>query len=74
MICSVGHRFGLHLAWLWLWYSLAAAALIRPLAWELSYASGAALKKKNQTKNIIGFFIHASLKSWLRSSCPGAVS
>ena len=39
------------LAWLWLWCRLAAAAPIRPLAWELPHAVGAALKKtKNKTK------------------------
>ena len=38
-------------ALLWLWYRLAATALIRPLAWEPPYAPGAALKKaKNKTK------------------------
>ena len=31
-------------ALLWLWYRPAAAAPIRPLAWERPYASGAALK------------------------------
>ena len=31
----------------WLWYRSAAAALIPPLAGELPYATGAALKKKN---------------------------
>ena len=37
---------------LWLWHWPAAAALIQPLAWELPYASGAALKskKKNQKR------------------------
>ena len=41
-------------ALLWLWCRLAAAALIRPLAWELPYALGVALKRKNKkpkTKN-----------------------
>ena len=36
------------------WCRLAAAALIRPLAWGLSYAATAALKnkqKQNQTKS-----------------------
>jgi len=43
---------GSDLALLWLWHRLAAAALIGPLAWELPYATGAALKKQNkQTKN-----------------------
>ena len=36
---------------LWLWYWLAAAALIHPLAWELPYASGEALKSKNKEIN-----------------------
>ena len=34
------------LLWLWLW--LAAAALDRPLTWELSYDLGAAIKKKKK--------------------------
>ena len=33
------------LALLWLWRRLAVVALIWPLAWELPYAVGAALKK-----------------------------
>ena len=33
-------------ALLWLWCRLATAALIPPLAWELPYATGAALKNK----------------------------
>ena len=31
---------------LWLWRRPSAVALIRPLAWELPYATGAALKSK----------------------------
>ena len=34
----VGHTYGWDPTLLWLWYSLAATALIRPLAWELPYA------------------------------------
>ena len=34
--------------WLWLWCRLAAVALIRPLAWELLYAAGTALKNKKE--------------------------
>ena len=30
---------------LWLWHSLAAIALIQPLAWEPPYAMGVALKR-----------------------------
>ena len=36
---------------LWLWHRPAAAALIRPLAWELPYAAGMALKSKKATIN-----------------------
>ena len=37
-------------ALLWLWYRLAATALIKPLAWELAYAVGSALEKAKKTK------------------------
>jgi len=38
---------------LWLWCRPAAAALIRPIAWELPYAAGVALKrKKKKEKNL----------------------
>ena len=33
---------------LWLWHKLAAEALISYLAWELPYATGAALKSKKK--------------------------
>ena len=53
MSCGVGRRFGLDPALLWLWRRPAAVALIRPLAWEPSYAVDVALKrqKKNKQKN-----------------------
>ena len=35
---------------LWLWYRLAAVALIRSLAWEFPYATGLALKSKQTDK------------------------
>ena len=38
------------LVFLWLWCRLAAVAPIRPLAWELPYAAGAALKSKKKEK------------------------
>ena len=44
--CSVGQRHGWDLALLWLWRRPEATAPIRPLAWELPYATGAALKSK----------------------------
>ena len=50
MSCGVGRRLGLDLALLQLWHRLIAVALISPLAWELPYASGAALKSKQNNK------------------------
>ena len=51
--CGVGRRRRLDLVLLWLWHRLAAVASIRPLAWELPYATGMALKsKQTQTQNI----------------------
>ena len=38
------------LALLWLWHSLATAALILSLAWELPYAASVALKNNNNNK------------------------
>ena len=37
-------------ALLWLWRRPAAVALIRPLAWETSYAMGVAIKKKEKER------------------------
>ena len=48
MSCGVGRRQGSNLALVWLWHRLAATALILPLAWEPSYAAGAALKRKDK--------------------------
>ena len=50
MSCGVGHRGGSDLAWLWLWCRLATTAPIRPLAWELPYAVGLALKRQKRKK------------------------
>ena len=37
-------------ALLWLWHRLAVVALIRPLAWEFTYAMGVAQKEKKKKK------------------------
>jgi len=51
--CGVGQRCISAPALLWLWCRLAATALIRPLAWEPPYATGATLKSKtNKKKNL----------------------
>jgi len=46
--CGVGHRHSLDPALLW--HRLATTALIRPLAWEPTYATSAALKSKKKKK------------------------
>ena len=48
MSCSVGYRHGLDPVLLW--HRPAAIALIGPLAWELPYAVGVALKKQKKKK------------------------
>ena len=50
--CGVAHRCILDPAmlWLWLWRRLATVALIQPLAWELPYATGEAIKRKKKIK------------------------
>ena len=53
MSYGVGHRRGSDLVLLWLWCRSVAAAPNRPLAWELPYAAGAALKKQKQTNERI---------------------
>ena len=50
MSCGVGLRHGSDPVLLWLWHRPEAAALIRPIAWELPYALGCgSLKKKKIT-------------------------
>ena len=50
MSCDVGRRHGSDPTLLWLWCRLAAVALLGPLARELPYAMGAALKSKKRKK------------------------
>ena len=46
MSCGIGYRHGSDPTL----YGLAAVALIQPLAWELPYAMGVALKEQKQRK------------------------
>ena len=46
----VGHRRSSDLALLQLWCRLEAVALIRPVAWEPTYATGLVLKRKKKEK------------------------
>ena len=57
MSCGIGRRHGSDSTLLWLWCRPAAAALIRPLAWEPPHAMGAALEmaKRQKKKNILAF-------------------
>ena len=54
--CGVGHRCSSDLMLLRLWCRLVATALIRPLAWEPPYETGAALKdppKKKKSSSVV---------------------
>ena len=48
MNCGIGHRCGSALVLPWLWCRPAAVALPQPLACELLYAVGGALKGKKR--------------------------
>ena len=50
MSCGIGRRCGLDLSSLWLCCRPAAVAPSGPLAWELPYAVGVALKSKKKKK------------------------
>ena len=51
MTCGVVRRCASDLALLWLWHRLATVGLIRLLAWEPPYATGAALKRQKKKKD-----------------------
>ena len=60
---QVGDRYGLDPVSPWLWRMSAVAPLIRPLARELPYAVGAAIKRKTKQTNKRSetiSYIHAS--------------
>ena len=68
MSCGVGRRLGSDPALLWLWHRQEATALIRPLAWDPPYATGAALEKtkrqkKQKNKNLNYNFNYSPRKS-----------
>ena len=60
MSCGVGHRLGLDPVLLWLWLWSEAAAPIRPLACELPYAMGTALKRQKQKQKKMEFLLWLS--------------
>ena len=53
MSCGVGLRHGSDLMLLWLWGRPAVIVPIQPLAWELPYAVGMALKRQKELIIII---------------------
>ena len=50
MSCGVDHKRGSDLALLWFWRRLAAAAPVRPLAWEPPYVAGEAQEMARRQK------------------------
>ena len=62
--CGVGQRRSLDLALLWLWSGPVVAAPVGPLAWELPYDVGAALKTK--TKRPKGNYLTEQIKCTCR--------
>ena len=73
MSCGVSRRLDSELALLWLWCRQAATAPIRSLAWELPYATGAALKSKKKKKaEKLPIFVRATHASTLQ--CLACVS
>ena len=81
MSCGVGRRSGSDPTLLWLWCGPAAAAPIRPLAWEPPYALGTALKKKKKKKVPLSsqllecerFFLLLCSSLSVNSGTPGGV-
>ena len=62
---GVSHSCGSDLALLWLCCKLASVVLIQPIAWELTYAVGTALKKKKEIPgecHLEKLFLHSSKK------------
>ena len=66
MSCGAGRRHGLDLVLLWLCCRLVPAALIQPLAWELPYAVGIALKRKKSGEAVGWRFVTITM-AWLDS-------
>jgi len=70
MSCGVCRRHGSDPVLLWLLYRLATEVPIWPLAQELPYATGAALKKKKKESDCRGPNYICGLEQWVKgSSC-----
>ena len=66
MSCGAGCICSLGPVLLWLWCKLAGVAPIRPLAWEIPYAVGTALKKRKKKKIINQTTLKLKLSAALR--------
>ena len=58
MSCGIICRRSLDLMLLWLWLA-AVALVVRPLAWELPYATSVALKSRKKKKKGVGYGFQA---------------
>ena len=67
MSWGVGRRRSLDPALLWLWCRPAAATLIQPLAWEISHAAGAAVKRNKAKEKT------QTSQQNARYVCPGSL-
>ena len=52
MSCGVVCKHGADPVLLWLWHRLEATPPIRPIAWELPYATSVTLKSKKKKKEV----------------------
>ena len=60
---------------LWLWHRPAAAAPIQPLAWELPYAVGTALKRQKEKKGVLFLFLFLFLiMAWIFNLYPNILN
>ena len=55
MSSGIGCRRGSDPEWLWSWLRAAAKVPIQPLAWEIPYVMGVALKKKKKKALYLDF-------------------
>ena len=70
MSCGVGHRCSIDPLLLWLGHSLAATTLIRPLAWEIPYAAGVALKIPKRERERASFLSVPPFHEAAARRCP----
>ena len=74
MSWGVRRRQGsLDLVLLWLWHRMASAAPTLPLAWELSYAADATLKKKKERNFFFFVFSRAAPTAYGDSQARGLI-